>query len=86
MPIAPPPPLYQKMQQRITAMLNEARAALNDADQVNDTDLADWDEALTAMVGDLEFFQDEVQQRIADLAAEEEDDEEISDQCDIPHR
>lgn len=82
MPIAPPPPLYQKMQQRITAMLNEARAALNDAD------LEAWDDALTAMVGDLEFFQDEVQQRIADLAAEEEDDdeEEISDQCDIPHR
>lgn len=74
MPIAPP---HHKMQQRITAMLNEARAALNDAD------LEAWDDALTAMIGDLEFFQDEVQQRIADLAAEED---EISDQCDIPHR
>jgi hypothetical protein len=77
------------MQQRITAMLNEARAALNDADQVNDTNLEAWDDALTAMAGDLEFFQDEVQQRIADLAAEDDEDddeEEISDQCDIPHR
>lgn len=70
------------MQQRITAMLNEARAALNDA-PVDAADLEAWDDALTAMIGDLEFFQDEVQQRIADLAAEED---EISDQCDIPHR
>lgn len=78
MPIAPPSPLYQKMQQRITAMLAKARAESLD----DDNDLEAWDDALTAMIGDLEFFQDQVQQRIADIAEEEE----LSDQCDTPHR